>query len=172
MGWREGGFGTLALALERRSQKTYKTAGGGSAESFRCARQAPRQRRSPLLISLDRRMPFGAASALRSVRMAEHVVKQLLYKIESRGGIEDALMGVRAVVAISRPRSVLLHFFCGDVGDRFGSLGCEIMDFARERAREMLPDAQIIGVSTDGEICRADIGEPSILLSAFLFDGG
>ena len=93
-------------------------------------------------------------------------MKQLLYKIRDKESMQRALTEIKATAALHFSRSILLHCFCGnlcaDVGwdcDAFVGQLISCID-------AVLPEAQLIGLSSGGEICRAEVPEPCILLSA------
>ena len=96
-------------------------------------------------------------------------MKQLLYKIRDRESMQRALTEIRATAALHSSRSILLHCFCGNLCadadwdcDAFAGHLISCID-------ALLPEAQLVGLSSGGEICRAEVPEPCILLSAFLF---
>ena len=96
-------------------------------------------------------------------------MKQLLFQIKSRESLERALTEICAVSALSCAGSILLHCYCGNLCDD-AQWSCDA--FAAqitERLEAVLPEAELIGLSSGGEVCRANVTEPCVLLSAFLF---
>lgn len=96
-------------------------------------------------------------------------MQHLLYKIVDEQSLEDALAKTRDAAASCHPRSILLHFYCGNIFDRGQSSRDAFLIRMLERAGVLLPGAQAIGMSSDGEICRSRMEQPCILMSAFLF---
>ena len=90
-------------------------------------------------------------------------MKQLLYIITDRKKAEDTLISVREESVSYCADSVLLHFYCGNTKDPFPDLLVEL-------SKEILPNAQIVGLSSCGEIIRGGISEACVLLSVLLFN--
>ena len=83
-------------------------------------------------------------------------MQQLLYQITNMETLEDALAEIRASTPAVRPGAVLLHFFCGRLCDPDDRSCDEFLTQAVARTAEVLPEAELIGLSSGGEICRAD----------------
>ena len=96
-------------------------------------------------------------------------MKQLLFIIRDRESMQRALTEIKATSTFHFSSSVLLHCFCGNLHsapdwdcDSFAAQLISCID-------ALLPEAQLIGLSSGGEFCRGELAEPCILLSAVLF---
>ena len=96
-------------------------------------------------------------------------MKQLLFQIHNEATLESALAEIRAASVSLSAASILLHLFCGDLHDHTYWTCDGFAAYIAHRAETVLPEAELIGMSSGGEICRADLTEPCVLLSAFLF---
>ena len=91
-------------------------------------------------------------------------MKQLLYSVNNEMELKDALNKVRSEADTMKPHSILLRYFCGETADD------RIAEAVIRLSKELVPEAEIVGISTGGEIAEADIQKPCVLLSALLFE--
>ena len=116
------------------------------------------------------------------------MMKQLLYKVKNKDTLEDALAAIRmeagpapapaagpaapaaTAAAPAHQPAILLHIFCGDICSGSDFSCAPFVEHILRRVREELPQARIIGLSTGGEIRHADMLEPCVLFSVFLFE--
>lgn len=97
-------------------------------------------------------------------------MRQLLYRIDGKEAFERALACIQGEATSAGSRSVLIHLFCGDVQGKGDLCDETALEWAVERMASEVPQAQIVGVSSGGEIQRSKMLEPCMLVSAFLFD--
>lgn len=93
-------------------------------------------------------------------------MKHILYTIKDRETLDCALMNIRAECDAFHPLSTLLHFFCGTI---YAPENSELLQEIRTQSAKVLPEAELIGLSSGAEILEANVTEPCILLSVFLF---
>jgi diguanylate cyclase (GGDEF)-like protein len=96
-------------------------------------------------------------------------MKQLLFQIKDAVTLGRALEEIRAACAPACAGSVLLHVYCGYLCNVEGWDCNAFAAQITQRIEAILPEAELIGLSSGGEICRAEVTAPCVLLSAFLF---
>ena len=90
-------------------------------------------------------------------------MKQILIELQSNSAIDQQLDFITSEWQTSAYSSLLIHIFCGlsDVSPA--------IEAARVVRREM-PDAQIVGTMSAGEICEGRLAHRGVLVSAILAD--
>ena len=97
-------------------------------------------------------------------------MKQMLYKIDCKEELENALLDIRSKAGAAGTGAVLLHYYCGCPEKVSEQSRNELADQITDYTFRILPDAEMLGISSAGEICRAEITRSCVLLQAFLLE--